>query len=137
MMGARTRMLAELRGNIERIEAGDVAASGRAALGHAEADAALQGGLALGAMHEVFSEARHSAAATGFIAGLARRVGARRPLVWVRQDFADIESGALSMGGCSELGLDPRLTVIVRATDVETALRASADALACDALGVV
>jgi len=137
MMGARTRMLAELRGNIERIEAGDVAASGRAALGHAEADAALQGGLALGAMHEVFSEARHSAAATGFIAGLARRVGARRPLVWVRQDFADIESGALSMGGCSELGLDPRLTVIVRATDVETALRASADALACDALGAV
>jgi protein ImuA len=137
MIGARTRMLAKLRGNIERLEAGDVAAAGRAALGHAEADAALQGGLALGAMHEVFSEGRHSAAATGFIAGLARRVGARRPLVWVRQDFAEIESGALSMGGCSELGLDPRLVVIVRAADVETALRASADALACDALGAV
>jgi protein ImuA len=137
MIGARTRMLIELRGNIERLEAGGVAAAERAALGHAEADAALQGGLALGTMHEVFSEGRHSAAATGFIAGLARRVGARRPLVWVRQDFADIESGALSMRGWRELGLDPRLTVIVRASDVETALRASADALACDALGAV
>jgi protein ImuA len=137
MIGARTRMLAKLRGNIERIEAGDVTAAGRVVLGHAEADAALQGGLAVGAMHEVFSEGRHSAAATGFIAGLARRVGARRPLVWVRQDFTGTESGALSMSGCRELGIDPRLTVIVRAADVETALRASADALACDALGAV
>src|SRR3954471_18553661 len=137
MTGARTRMLAELRGSIERIETGDVTASGRVALGHGEADAALQGGLARGALHEVFSEGRHSAAATGFMAGLARRVAAQRPLVWVRQDFTDIESGALSMSGWRELGLDPRLVVIVRASDVETALRASADALACDALGAV
>ena len=48
----------------------------RVALGHAEADATLQGGLALGAMHEVFAEAaRQSAAATGFVAGLARAGG--------------------------------------------------------------
>ena len=40
------------------------------ALGHAEADATLQGGLALGAVHEVFAEGRQSAAATGFVAGL-------------------------------------------------------------------
>ena len=137
MTGARTRMLAELRGSIERIETGDVTASGRVALGHGEADAALQGGLARGVLHEVFCEGRHSAAATGFMAGLARRVAAQRPLLWVRQDFADIESGALSMSGWRELGLDPRLVVIVRASDVETALRASADALACDALGAV
>ena len=49
---------------------------GRVALGHAEADATLQGGLAVGAVHEVFAEAgRQSAAATGFVAGLAGRVG--------------------------------------------------------------
>src|SRR3954470_244912 len=84
MTGARTRILADLRGSIERIETGDVIASDRVALGHGEADAALQGGLARGAMHEVFSEGRHSAAATGFIAGLARRITAQRPLVWVR-----------------------------------------------------
>jgi protein ImuA len=137
MTGARTRMLAQLRGSIERIETDAVSPLARAALGHGEADAALQGGLARGALHEVFSEGRHSAAATGFIAGVARRVAAQRPLLWVRQDFLDIETGTLSMSGWGELGLDPRRVVIVRAADVETALRASADALACDALGAV
>src|SRR3954464_3054357 len=137
MTGARTRTLASLRGSIERIETHDATAPDRAALGHAGADAALQGGLALGAVHEVFAEGRQSAAATGFIAGLARRVSARRPLLWVRQDFAEIESGALSMSGWSELGLDPRRVVAGRAPEVEPALRTSADALACDALGAV
>ncbi len=62
---------------------------------------------------------------------------ARRPLVWIRQDFAEIESGALSMAGLAELGLDPRGLVTVRAADVDAALRTAADALACDALGAV
>ena len=57
--------------------------------------------------------------------------------MWVRQDFAEIESGALSMSGLAELGLDPRLFVSVRASDVDSALRTAADALACDALGAV
>src|SRR6266480_2720316 len=136
---ARTSTLATLRGSIERIEThGDACAPGRVALGHADADATLQGGLAVGAMHEVFTDAgRQSAAATGFVAGLAGRVATRRPLVWVRQDFTEIESGALSMSGLAELGLDPRLLVTVRAADVDTALRTVADALACDALGAV
>lgn len=139
MTGARTTALASLRGSIERIEAHvDATAPARVALGHADADAALQGGLALAAVHEVFAEAgRQSAAATGFIAGLAGRVSARRPLVWVRQDFTEVESGALSGNGLAELGLDPRLLVTVRAADVDTALRTAADALACDALGAV
>src|SRR5476649_2414185 len=139
MTGARMNTLASLRGSIERIEApGEAYRPDRVALGHADADATLQGGLALGAMHEVFAEAgRQSAAATGFVAGLAGRAAARRPLVWVRQDFTEIESGALSMCGLAELGLDPRLVVTVRAADVDTALRTAADALACDALGVV
>jgi protein ImuA len=55
----------------------------------------------------------------------------------VRQDFCEIESGALSMRGLAELGLDPRCLVTVRAADVESALRTAADALACDALGAV
>ena len=139
MTGARTSTLATLRGSIERIETHDGAYSPRrVALGHSDADATLQGGLALGAMHEVFADAgRQSAAATGFVAGLAGRAGARRPLVWIRQDFSEIESGALSMSGLAELGLDPRLLVSVRAADVDTALRIAADALACDALGAV
>ena len=138
MTSARTSMLATLRGSIERIEvSGNAYAPGRVALGHTDADATLQGGLAMGAVHEVFAEGRQSAAATGFIAGLAGRAIARRPLVWIRQDFTEIESGALSMSGLAELGLDPRLLVVVRAADVDTALRTAADALACDALGAV
>src|SRR6266849_2518046 len=138
MSGVRTNTLATLRDSIERIEShSDTYRPDRVALGHADADATLQGGLALGAMHEVFAEGRHSAAATGFVAGLMGRAAARRPLVWIRQDFAEIESGALSMSGLAELGLDPRLLVTVRAADVDTALKTAADALACDALGVV
>ena len=67
MSTARTNTLARLRGSIERIEApGDAYAHRKAALGHAGADATLQGGLALAAVHEVFSEGHQSAAATGF-----------------------------------------------------------------------
>jgi len=139
MATARTSTLATLRGSIERIEAhSDGYTPDRIALGHAEVDATLQGGLVIGAVHEVFAAAGpQSAAATGFIAGLAGRVTARRPLVWVRQDFTEIESGALSISGLAELGLDPRWLVTVRAADVDTALRTAADALACDALGAV
>ncbi|MBV9460364.1 MAG: DNA repair protein, partial [Bradyrhizobium sp.] len=142
MTSARMSTLATLRGRIERIEtpegAGhDAGGPNRVALGHAEADTFLRGGLAVAAIHEVYSEGRQSAAATGFTAGLAGRVSARRPLVWVRQDFCDLEAGGLSMHGLKELGLDPRCLVTVRASDVESALRTAADALACDALGAV
>ena len=142
MTGARTGTLASLRGRIARIEAPVGAqAPNRIALGHADADATLCGGLAAAVVHEVFAAGHQSAAATGFIAGLAARLTgpltSRRPLVWVRQDFSEIESGALSMRGFAELGLDPRRLVTVRAVDVDTALRTAADALACDALGAV
>src|SRR4051794_10923189 len=131
MTGARTNTLADLRGSIARIEASmGLDRPDRVRLGHAEADAALQGGLALGVVHEVFADGRQSAAAAGFIAGVARRISARRPLLWVRQDFTAIESGVLSMNGWNELGLDPRLLVTVRAPDVEASLRVAADALA-------
>lgn len=134
---ARGSALAILRGQIERIETAVVHQHERVALGHSEADSALKGGLARAAIHEVFCEGRQGVAATGFVMGLAGRVSARRPLLWVRQDFSDIETGALSMSGLAELGLDPRRVVMVRAADVESALRTSADALACDALGAV
>jgi protein ImuA len=137
-MRERTSTLATLRRRIERIEApGEACAHNKVALGHADADATLRGGLAMAAVHEVFAEGHQSAAATGFIAGLAGRITARRPLVWVRQDFSEIESGALSMSGLAELGLDPRCLVTVRAADADSALRTAADALACDALGGV
>jgi len=139
MMMSAAGKLAALRGHIERLEThGAAHASRKVALGHAEADLHLQGGLAVGAMHEVFAEAgRQSAAATGFVAGLAGRVAGLRPVIWIRQDFAEMEAGAVSMSGLSELGLDPRCLVSVHAVDVDQALRATADALACDAVGAV
>jgi protein ImuA len=138
MTSARMSTLARLRGSIERIESsGETQALSRRALGHRSADALLRGGLATSALHEVFADGHQSAAATGFIAGLAGRLAPRRPLVWVRQDFSEIENGALSMMGLAELGLDPRLVVTVRASDVDTTLRTTADALACDAVGAV
>src|ERR1700761_2052339 len=138
MTSARMSTLATLRGRIERLETHDGAHHlNKVPLGHTSADAMLQGGLARAAVHEVFAAGHQSAVATGFIAGLAGRITARRPLVWVRQDFTEIESGALSMNGLAELGLDPRYLVTVRAADIEQTLRTTADALACDAIGAV
>lgn len=137
----QTAMLARLRRDIGRLE-GDALSFGsegppRVMLGHADVDTTLQGGLLRGALHEVFAGGAQAATATGFIAGLASRVAAQRPLMWIRQDFSERENGRLAMSGWCELGLDPRAVVTVRAPDVEAALQITADALACDALGAV
>jgi protein ImuA len=132
--------LAHLRSEVERLESGGgERVLARAALGAAGADAALQGGLALGAMHEVFASAGvQSAAATGFVLALARRATeGKRHVLWIRQDFSALESGEVLMAGFAELGLDPRYVVVVRAPTAETVLRTAADGLACNALGVV
>ena len=138
MTGARMNTLASLRGRIERIEApamrmrftGWRSAMPRPMRRCAAASRAPR--CMKCSPRDVRVRRRR-----GFIAGLAGRVTSRRPLVWVRQDFSEIESGALSMSGLAELGLDPRLLVTVRAADVDAALRTAADALACDALGAV
>lgn len=137
MTGART--LASLRDAIRHLEAQTMPQQvERVALGHASADATLQGGLLRGALHEVFAtETRQSASATGFAAGLVQRLASHRPIFWVQQDFAEAEAGALSMNGFAELGLDPCRLVLVRVLNAETALKVTADALACDALGAV
>jgi protein ImuA len=137
---AHARNLASLRSEVERLESGGgERLLERRALGHAGVDAALKGGLALGAMHEVFAGAgAQAAAATGFALGLTRRVTqGKRFVLWIRQDFSAIESGELSMTGFAELGLDPRHLVVVRAPTADIVLRTAADGLACNALGAV
>ena len=107
------------------------------ALGAACVDAVL-GGLQLGALHEVFAKSEAGAgAASGFAAGLALRAGARRPLLWVRPDFAAQNYGALSGPGLIELGLDPARFILVHAPDALAALRVAQDGLSCAALGAV
>jgi protein ImuA len=140
MAGARMATLASLRGAVARLETINTERlSERVPLGHRLADDTLKGGLALGALHEVFAEeGRQSATATGFALALTRRVTQnRRFVLWVTQSFAGFETGELAMPGFVELGLDPRFIVAVRADNAEMALRAAADGLACNALGAV
>jgi protein ImuA len=140
MILARERCLASLRTEVGRLETGGAErVLARAALGAAAVDAVLKGGLAQGAMHEVFAGgSAQAAAATGFALALARRLTqSKRFVLWVRQDFSAIESGELSMAGFAELGLDPRYVVVVRTPTAETVLRTAADGLACNALGAV
>lgn len=107
----------------------------RVPLGHVGADSCLGGGLKKAALHEVFAAVSHEAAASGFTAALAARVGG--PLIWIRQDYAALEHGELAATGLTELGLDPARVLLLRVPDVAGALRAAADALTCAALGTV
>lgn len=136
MTSARKSMLASLRGTISHLE-GQTDGFARTSLGHDDADELLRGGLVRGSLHEIFASGPHGVIAAGFAAGLAKRLCAQRPLLWVRQNFIDIESGGLSAIGLNELGFDARGLIRVYANDVEIALRVAVDALACDALGAV
>jgi len=104
-------------------------------LGVPRLDGALGGGLRRGALHEVFAVPSHEAAAAGFVAGLAVRLGG--PLLWIRQDYAGLEFGELAATGLFEFGLDPARLLLLRVPDVAAALKAAADALCCAALGAV
>ena len=107
---------------------------GACALGHAGADAALRGGIARGALHEVFAG---DAGAAGFALGLAQRVRAKKKLLWIRQDFSALEFGELSATGLLEFGIDPARLLLLCVGDAAEALRAANDALPCAALGAV
>lgn len=120
------------------------AATGRVGLGAGEIDAVLSGGLERAALHEVYAAgAADLAAATGFALGLALRAAqgkaaaGERPILWVRQDFVDAETGRVHAPGLNELGLDPARLLLVRARDAESVLRAAAEGARCPALGAV
>lgn len=108
-------------------------------LGSLPLDAALGGGLARAALHEV--HALHgladAAASSGFGLGLALRAAGERALVWVRQDYVEVETGALYGAGLSAFGLDPERLILVRARDPTGTLRAASEAARCPAVGAV
>ena len=109
----------------------------RVPLGHDAADVCLKGGLERGVLHEVFSAIGHETAATGFTAGLAMRVTQNKHLLWIAQDFAATEFGALSATGFLELGFDPDRLLMLCVANANDGLRAAGDALTCQALGTV
>ena len=65
------------------------------------------------------------------------RASEKRPIVWVRQDFAGIEAGEIYAPGLAELGLSPDRLIVVRARDGPSVLRAGEEAARCPPLGAV
>ena len=104
------------------------------ALGHADADSVLGGGLLLGALHEIFAR---DASASGFTACAAQRARGAKKMLWIVQDFSALEHGVLAPTGFAQLGIDPSHLLLLRAATAEDALRAGVDALSCSGLGAV
>ena len=108
----------------------------RFSTGHEEFDAAFDGGLARGRVHELFALDGDDAASTaGFAAMLALRAGRQgSPLLWFRTDEAERRGGRLYGPGLAELGGDPDTLVIAMAPDPVALLRGAADAARCAGL---
>jgi len=137
-MPAPSQTLSQLRRSLAALTGAPAAAAARVTLGLAGLDAGLGGGLLRAALHEVLAPGTADLpAATGFAVGVAVRAAAGRPLVWVRQDPLEPETGGLSPLGLAELGLDPAELLLVRARDAAAVLRAAAEAVRCPAVGVV
>jgi protein ImuA len=109
----------------------------RASLGHEVVDEVLQGGLARGALHEVFAAPGHETSATGFATGLALRLAGDKPMLWIGQSFAAREYGAACPAGLLEYGLDPSRLIFLALSKMQDGLRAAGDALTCASLGCV
>src|SRR5450432_3038716 len=94
-------------------------------------DAALKGGLALSELHELVPAGTlHHGAALGFALALAALAPPRGgTIVFVQQDFALVEAGALYGGACDLFGLDPARLLLVRAGGQRDALWAMEEAL--------
>ena len=138
MIPKRSMTLPALRRAILALETSGVARAvdGMFGLGLPELDDWL-GGLARGALHEIYARgAADAAAATGFGLSLALRVMGSRSLVWVRHETADAQAGGLYGDGLSAFGLDPARLLVVRARDPTATLRAAAEVARCPAIGV-
>ena len=106
----------------------------RVPLGAARLDPLLAGGLATGALHEITAAAPGDApAAAGFALALAARLAESRkaPLIWIGEDFAGLEQGALYGPGLALHGIDPARLVLVRTANAKDALWAMEEALKC------
>jgi protein ImuA len=138
-MPSNDKLLSDLRRRLAEVALrSGSAVAGQVTFGLPALDGPLGGGLKRAALHEVYAVgAGDLAAATGFSVGLALRAARMRPILWVRQDVLDAETGRLNPSGLVELGLDPSRVLLVRARDAEGVLRAGAEAARCPELGAV
>jgi protein ImuA len=102
-------------------------------------DAALGGGLAMGAVHELAPPAPiHFGAAAGFAAALAVMAGQRgRQTVWVQHDYSGCEAGEPYGPGLDQFGLASANLLCVRVPRAIDVLWATEEALKCHAVAAV
>ena len=136
--------LSALRRAVNAVTAHRAGEEARLSLGVASLDRALSGGLALGglalgALHEVGPAApRDGGAATAFVAALAvlaLREGGQA--IWIRPDFAAVETGELYGPGLALMGLSLQRLVVLEVPRVRDGLWAMEEALQCRAAGAV
>ncbi|MEA2976575.1 MAG: protein ImuA [Alphaproteobacteria bacterium] len=128
------RAVAEIEGSHPSLEDG-----GSLPLGLAELDAALGGGFAFGAVHELAPSALwHLGATTGFALALAARADAgSKNILWIQPDFAGHEAGQLYGPGLAMFGLSLERLLVLRVARPTEALWAMEEALKCRALVTV
>jgi len=108
------------------------------ALGLAEIDAALGGGLSRAALHEVNATSFHLGAAAGFVLTLAALASEKaKQTLWIATDFGMLETGALYGPGIDHIGLESERLLVVRVARPIDALFAAEEALKCRALSAV
>jgi protein ImuA len=130
-------MLEELRQRLQALQktTGLGPGPGALPLGIAGVDAALGGGLARGALHEIAAASEaHLAAATGFALALA---AAARHRLWIAEDMTLAENGVPYGPGLDAFGLAPERLVTVAVAHRRDLLWAMEEALRCRALGAV
>ena len=131
--------IAALRDRVRRLEQQSVMRHGVLPFGVAAIDRALPGGgLALGAVHEILGQGgdeEDGAAASGFAAGIAARLGPRTgkggPVLWC------LKRPDLYGPGLAEHGFDPAHLVIVRAPRDDDLLWAVEEGLRTPGLAAV
>ncbi|MGD1888159.1 MAG: ImuA family protein [Cohaesibacteraceae bacterium] len=113
---------------------------GHISLGTEELDEAVGGGLARGALHDLYAPHTTSLAAmAGFACGILQRSGKLdpKPSLWVRQHVASFEVGRLHAPGFTQLGPVLDTLVLVNTRTVADLLAAGLEAARCTALGTV
>src|SRR5580693_9223629 len=109
----RSESLAVLRRRLEALERGGRPAGAVLPFGNAAIDTALpQGGLALGALHElagVGADEEDGAVAAAFLAGILTRLAPARPVLWC------LAANDLYGPGLAACGLGPERLILARA----------------------
>lgn len=95
---------------------------------HADFKTLFQPGL-----HEAYAEPADQAALIGFGLGVLRSLK-EGPLLWVRQEFLDRESGVIYPSGLREYGFDPEKLILIRVGQSRELLQAGLEAARCKAL---